>query len=994
MLLWASVLLIAFNGCRKNDPEPAKKAPVASFQFKIDDNNHLKVKFTNASSNATSYKWDFGDSKGTSTDENPEHTYDKVGTYTVKLTATGADNKTSEKTNTVTLTAPQTDDALLRILRRTWKTARVAGSLNVGPNASGEWFSIKQEEINARPCLYNHEYIFDASNDFEFKANGSFWFEGPVNDVAGVKAAESCGDESELATLKQDSKGNAIDISSWASGKYKYEFKAEQKDGFIGTLTLTGKGAFIGIPKASGDGTKESAPQPFANSTTYKVKKLVDGGSAPDTLELHYAVSGNGGVWVIKLVSYKNPNQEPALGKPKPKASFTSAQDASDSKLFKFTNNSTNAVKYEWFFGDNSPKVARDNMDEVSHTYTSNGIFEVRLVAFNSDNETDTAKANVTAGVVCTNETAEDTTSVATLNLTYKTDSRFNFGGFGGVTGGRIANPIISGINTSCWVNNYARANGAQVWGGVGMGIQTTTNSNLDLGKINFSTLSKKGIRMKVYSSNANTKVVVRLEKNAHDADGNGEDDTKPLIADTVTMTKTNEWEEITFNFSHDGSGNEYGNFLIYFDRGTTTAANYYFDDIRFVDVTAIVKANFTSSISDKTVTFTNTSANANSYAWKFGDGNTSTDKDPTHTYASEGEYTVQLVATGADNVTDTSKQKVKISAAAPSPVSIDFESAVTFESFGSKITFSKIENPAKSGINTSDSVLKVEQESGTEGWTGIKTDLADNIDFSSMKAFKMKVYTAAPVGTTVRLKFEKDGDGNTFIELDAVTTKQNAWEELTFDFTSKNPASNTYGLMAIFPDFRTTNKPAATTFHIDDIKQVVAPVLLEGFETGGTISFLPFGEVGDSVVKASKVQNPAKSGINTSDSVMIIDQDANVEPWAGVTLVPANVLAFGAKLSGFLSGSGGRKIKFKVYAPATSKTIKLKFENPTNASQSAEVDVTTTSANTWVELTADFTSKTIQATYTKFSIFADFQTGGRKAAGSIYYFDDFKVGN
>lgn len=46
--------------------------------------------FSNTSTNGVSYEWDFGDG-ATSTEENPVHTYDTEGSYTVKLTATGED---------------------------------------------------------------------------------------------------------------------------------------------------------------------------------------------------------------------------------------------------------------------------------------------------------------------------------------------------------------------------------------------------------------------------------------------------------------------------------------------------------------------------------------------------------------------------------------------------------------------------------------------------------------------------------------------------------------------------------------------------------------------------------------------------------------------------------------------------------------------------------------------------------------------------------------
>ncbi|WP_156032964.1 PKD domain-containing protein [Sediminibacter sp. Hel_I_10] len=63
--------------------------PDANFTYSVTDD--LTVEFTNTSSNADGYVWDFGDDAGTSTDENPTYTYASEGVYTVKLTATNSD---------------------------------------------------------------------------------------------------------------------------------------------------------------------------------------------------------------------------------------------------------------------------------------------------------------------------------------------------------------------------------------------------------------------------------------------------------------------------------------------------------------------------------------------------------------------------------------------------------------------------------------------------------------------------------------------------------------------------------------------------------------------------------------------------------------------------------------------------------------------------------------------------------------------------------------
>lgn len=76
-----------------------------------------------------------------------------------------------------------------------------------------------------------------------------------------------------------------------------------------------------------------------------------------------------------------------------------------------------------------------------------------------------------------------------------------------------------------------------------------------------------------------------------------------------------------------------------------------------YIVVYSTPTANFTSTVSGRTVTFTNTSTNNQSNSWNFGDGNSSTDVNPVHTYAADGSYTVTLTVTnpcGSTTVTKT----------------------------------------------------------------------------------------------------------------------------------------------------------------------------------------------------------------------------------------------------------------------------------------------------------------------------------------------------
>lgn len=76
-------------------------APTAGF---TSTNNANLYSFNNASAGGTSYSWDFGDT-GTSTANNPTHSYTMDGTYTVVLTAINACG-TNTSTQTVTVVTP------------------------------------------------------------------------------------------------------------------------------------------------------------------------------------------------------------------------------------------------------------------------------------------------------------------------------------------------------------------------------------------------------------------------------------------------------------------------------------------------------------------------------------------------------------------------------------------------------------------------------------------------------------------------------------------------------------------------------------------------------------------------------------------------------------------------------------------------------------------------------------------------------------------------
>jgi PKD repeat protein len=73
------------------------------------------------------------------------------------------------------------------------------------------------------------------------------------------------------------------------------------------------------------------------------------------------------------------------------------------------------------------------------------------------------------------------------------------------------------------------------------------------------------------------------------------------------------------------------------------------------VTINTVPSANGTvASISGNVVTFSNSSTGATTYNWDFGDATNSSTTSPTHAYATNGSYTVMLIATNASGCSDT----------------------------------------------------------------------------------------------------------------------------------------------------------------------------------------------------------------------------------------------------------------------------------------------------------------------------------------------------
>ena len=135
------------------------------------------------------------------------------------------------------------------------------------------------------------------------------------------------------------------------------------------------------------------------------------------------------------------------------------------------------------------------------------------------------------------------------------------------------------------------------------------------------------------------------------------------------------------------------------------------------------------------------------------------------------------------------------------------------------------------------------------------------------------------------------------------------------------------------------------------------------------------YGDFGNASV--SIIANPDISGINTSAKVAQFTKANGAEVWAGSTITldtPLDLVNFS-------------KINVKTWSPKVGAVVKMKLENA-DASITHEVDINTSVANTWEQLSYDF-SAAPAADYIKLVMFLDF---GNAGDGSVYYYDDFQL--
>lgn len=318
-----------------------------------------------------------------------------------------------------------------------------------------------------------------------------------------------------------------------------------------------------------------------------------------------------------------------------------------------FSDNSTGSPNaWTWDFGDGNTSTSQN----PSHTYTSNGIYTVCLIATNNCGA-DTTCQQVLVGppppASC--DTLGNITGTPTL---YGSPATFGWVNGHNVFGDSAKAEDFSGLGTFSFEEAlywfaFKRSSTpttsqilARVWDSNGPGgtpgtvlrTQPVTYNNIDTtaGALTSVTFSPPIV--------TNNDFYVGFEMIY------GPGDTVALVSNQNGQTiPGTAWEK-------DSSG-VWG----------SIDTSWGLDISLAIWVVQRVAAGFSSSTAGLTANFTDASEGAIAWLWDFGDGNTSTQQNPTHTYAVAGTYTVcQVAFNGTCN--DTVCQTVTVSAGCPTP--------------------------------------------------------------------------------------------------------------------------------------------------------------------------------------------------------------------------------------------------------------------------------------------------------------------------------------
>ena len=214
-------------------------------------------------------------------------------------------------------------------------------------------------------------------------------------------------------------------------------------------------------------------------------------------------------------------------------------------------------VLYEINFGEDSAEIELvDPGESVDHSYLVEGIYTITISGYGLNGSVAQASYEVDIPFIVPE-------SLVIQN--FENGVSLNTFSFGGASSGIIvANPDPFGENTTANVLEFSKAEGAEVWAGMGFTIDVLEFDD------------QTSFQLKSYSPEVGKVIKVKLET----VQGNVAGLTHEV--DVVT-TVANEWETLVYDFS-EAPDLEYVSFIVFYDFGNTAGGTYRFDEIQLID--------------------------------------------------------------------------------------------------------------------------------------------------------------------------------------------------------------------------------------------------------------------------------------------------------------------------------------------------------------------------------------------------------------------------
>lgn len=666
--------------------QPKPQAPTAAFVANPPSGNApLAVSFDNNSVNATTYRWDFGDGSPIDTSENPTHTYNQPGTYTVTLTAIGQNNLTHTAQVNISV-APRPVPPLSNFTAQPTEGSAPLDvtftNLSSGDQITSTWDFGDGQTQQTNETNVTHRYEQNGTYTVTLRVTGTGDPSTSTQTITvtdRVQAAFRWGaltDPPGLGVAFQDQSTGQIASWSWnfgdgansneqnpthnynAAGTYTVRLRVTGQDGVTSDAeqSVTVAEPLPEAPVANFTATIDALRVSFTDASTGLVDTYTwdfgDGTAGNERNPVHdYAT---GGTYTVRLIvenegGSSEVSQQITVAPPPPDAPVSSFTFNATDLSVTFTDTSTGDIaSWFWDFGDGTTS----NEEDPTHAYQQGGTYTVQLTVGNAGGS-DTSAQDVTINAPLALPVANFDFEVNNLDVQF-TDAS-------------------SGQAINSWVWNFGdgatsnEQNPSHVYQNAG-----TYNVTLTVANASGPATVNKDVTVTAPTPNAPTSAFTFAAQ-----------DLTVQFTDMSTGEGISAWR---WEFGDGTESTEQNPSHTYAAAGTyrarLTVTNPGGEDRSGQDVTvtapppAAPVSNFTFTVNNLDVTFTDASTGVvETRQWDFGDGTTSVEANPTHSYTVAGTYTVTLTVINAGGQ-NSSQQQVEVTAPLPNAPTANFDFA------------------------------------------------------------------------------------------------------------------------------------------------------------------------------------------------------------------------------------------------------------------------------------------------------------------------------